>query len=71
MPKKPSDATLVRQLRSKVRILEQQLVAARDQTSQYRARATQAETAAADWRTRFDILLRRDPQPGSASESQS
>lgn len=61
MSKQPSEATLLRQARSEIRQLEKELKEARSQAVTYRTRATKAETEASEWRTRFDILLRRDP----------
>lgn len=61
MSKPPSEATLLRQARSRIRFLEKQLEAQKDQAAVYRMRATKAETEAAEWKTRFDVLLRRDP----------
>lgn len=59
--RKPSDATLLRQAKSRVKDLERQLVLVKDELTRYRGRATKAEIEAADWRKRFDLLLARDP----------
>lgn len=73
MSKPPSDKTLLRRANAKIRRLERLLETMKNQSDMYRARATKAETEVAEWRTRFDVLLRRDqtqvsgpPLPGTS-----
>lgn len=60
MAKAPSADTQLRTLKAQAKDLNKQLDAALVQRDAYRARATKAEQEAADWKQRFDILLRRD-----------
>lgn len=69
MSKAPSEATQLRQAKARIKHLEKQFVAIKDQSDGYRMRATKAEQEAKDWRTRFDILLRREPTPSNGGES--
>ena len=57
--RKPSDATQVRQLKSELRRAKAELAQANSAVHIYRGRATKAESEAADWRRRFDLLLAR------------
>ena len=59
MPRKPSDATALRQSRSELARLKYTLISVQAQRESYRQRATVAEQAVAEWKTRFDLLLRR------------
>lgn len=58
-----SDATLLRAARAD---LAREKLACKDASAQrdaYRTRATKAEQEVTEWKTRFDILLRREPAP--------
>lgn len=69
MSKKPSDATLLRQAKSRINDLTRQLAIASGDRERYRTRATKTEIEASDWRKRFDLLLAREPQTsGEVSE---
>ena len=60
MSKAPSDATLLRALKRKYAdLIVQHQAVSRDCTN-YRARATKAEQELAEWKARFDLLLRKD-----------
>lgn len=60
--RKPSPATELRNLRSSVRILNEEAVRWRLERDGYRARATKAEQEVAEWKRRFDALLERTPK---------
>ena len=60
MSKLPSEATQIRYLKRELSDLRSELANALTSTATYRARATKAEREAAEWKQRFDILLRRD-----------
>lgn len=62
MSKAPSDATKLRELKRQYAALSVQYLTASRERDQYRARATKAEQEAAEWRSRFDVLLRRGQQ---------
>lgn len=64
MSRQPSEATQLRAAKSEIRSLEKALDQSRALTRELNARATKAEQEAAEWKTRFDILLRRE-QSGS------
>lgn len=52
-----SEKTQLTSLRREFNALSGELVRARDECAKYRIRATQAETLAAQWQARFDLLL--------------
>ena len=61
MSRKPSTETELKTLRRDYkRMSDAQKETLRELTA-YRGRATKAETEAAEWRRRFDILLSREP----------
>lgn len=60
MPREQSDATKIRTLKAEVTRLDAMRNALTTQRDYFRARATKAEQEAAEWKTRFDILLRRE-----------
>lgn len=62
MARPPSPETQLRTTRALIRGLEKELARARQQVTDYRARATKAEQESAEWKRRFDILLQRDEQ---------
>jgi 16S rRNA G966 N2-methylase RsmD len=62
MSRKASDATLLNRAKAELRILQRQVETMKIELASYRGRATKAESEAADWRKRFDILLARDPR---------
>lgn len=57
MARQPSPETQLRTARADIRRLTVELARAEQQAAAYRARATQAEQEAAQWKNRFDILL--------------
>lgn len=59
--------TEIRNLRRELKRTENWLKRAEHERDAYRARATQAEQQAADWRRRFDELLKIFP-PGKAGQ---
>ena len=52
-----SDATLLRQAKTSLKLTENALSSAERQRDSYRARATAAELEVATWKARFDLLL--------------
>lgn len=66
MSRAPSEATQIRTLRAELKRAHNETLAARNQCAEYRARATRAEQEAAEWKARFDILLRRDQEKQDA-----
>jgi len=59
MSKPPSAETQLRTARSDLRRLSKLLAEANEERSSYRIRATKAGQECADWRRRFDELVRR------------
>ncbi len=62
MSRPPSDKTRLKQCRSEILDLKRTLSGVYRERDEYRARATKAEQACADWQRRFDLLLTRDSQ---------
>ena len=62
MSKAPSDATLLRQARRDIKELQSELDATRMAQTVFRQRATKAEQDCAEWKARFDLLLRQPAQ---------
>jgi len=60
MPRAISDATALRQAKSDLVRCVKDYDAMRLDRDKYRSRAAKAEQEAAEWKARFDILLRRD-----------
>lgn len=60
MSKTPSDATLIRTLKRQLSEANSSFASMKFERDHFRARATKAEQEVAEWKTRFDILLRRD-----------
>ena len=60
MGKIASDATLLRKIKTEQNLLKDTLAAMRVERDTFRVRATKAEQETAEWKARFDILLRRD-----------
>jgi hypothetical protein len=58
MARQPSVETQLRSARTDLRRLTLELAQANQRTEQWRGRATKAEQEAAEWKGRFDILLR-------------
>lgn len=58
MARKPSPETTIRYLKRDLAETERRLIAANEKASEYRARATKAETECAEWKRRFDALLK-------------
>jgi hypothetical protein len=70
MARKPSDATLLvrtkaelKRAKDDIKSLTSQLSGTRSLVTDYRARATKAEQEVAEWKNRFDLLLKREPIP--------
>lgn len=61
MPKKPSDATQLRTVRRNLADVNGRLALANASVEQWRGRATKAEQEVAEWKRRFDDLLRLRP----------
>lgn len=57
MSRVASEKTQLASLRRDFSALSSELRQVRDECSKYRMRATQAETLAAQWQARFDLLL--------------
>jgi hypothetical protein len=62
MPRLPSDATLLRQAKSDLKRWKGRWEATMTEYNLAMKRAAQAEQEAAEWKARFDTLLRRDNQ---------
>ncbi len=60
MSKPPSEATQLRYAKKDLAELKIALGRQQQLTEGYRVRATKAEQEAAEWKARFDALLRRD-----------
>lgn len=60
MAKQPSVETQLRRARADCRELNAELIVVRKRAAEYCTRATKAEQELAEWKQRFDILLRRD-----------
>jgi FtsZ-binding cell division protein ZapB len=58
--RKPSVETQLRGAKSQIAILQKEVRALTAQRDQYRVRATKAEQETAEWKARFDILLKRE-----------
>jgi hypothetical protein len=65
MAREPSTETKLRTAKADIRRLYIELARANQAASEYRARATKAEQEAAEWKQRFDVLLRRDEKKGN------
>lgn len=61
MSKLPSPETQLRTERRENKALREQLHAARSDCAAYRTRATKAEQEGAEWKRRFDALLKIVP----------
>lgn len=59
--KKPSDATLLRHCKRDLNVTKGALELCKLDREQYRSRATRAEQEVAEWKRRFDDLLRLRP----------
>ena len=57
-----SDATTLRSVKAELARLMKEFSPMRVERDRFRARAIKAEQDAAEWKARFDILLRRDAQ---------
>ncbi len=62
MSRQPSDATLLRQAKSELRDMTRQRDALRAETFELRTRTNRAEQELAEWKQRFDLLLKRTPE---------
>ncbi len=60
MSRLPSEATQLRNAKTEIRKLEAHVKSLAEALGAYRARATKAEQEVAEWKTRFDLLLRRE-----------
>lgn len=65
MSKLPSEATQIRTLRRELREIDSARLHALQEAKEYRVRATKAEQECAEWKARFDLLLRQS-QPVQA-----
>jgi chromosome segregation ATPase len=63
MSRKPSAETELRHVKRQLKAHDTALKETRIQLNEYRGRATKAESEAADWRKRFDLLLARTANP--------
>lgn len=63
MPKAPSEATQLRTTKALLKGLERELQQARQTCADYRGRATKAEQEVAEWKARFDQLLKVAGKP--------
>jgi hypothetical protein len=62
MAKAPSIETQLKTARAELRKLHIDLLREQQQVAHYRARTMKAEQEVAEWKQRFDILLRRDQE---------
>lgn len=62
MAKQPSVETQLRTARADLRRTQAELHRANLAANEYRIRATKAEQEAAEWKSRFDKLLDREPK---------
>ena len=60
MPKSPSEATQLRTAKAALTRLQLDYLSVVQQRDAFRVRAEKAEKEAAEWKDRFDLLLRRD-----------
>jgi multidrug resistance efflux pump len=60
MAKAPSTETQLRTAKRRIAELEREVSGLSAQYATMRGRATKAEQEAAEWKARFDVLLRRD-----------
>lgn len=67
MSRAPSEATQIKNLRRDLNELRGELTRTQAAMSTYRTRATKAEQECAEWKERFDILLRRDESKGGGN----
>ena len=58
-----SDATMLRAAKAELVLVKKVSAETVTQRDAYRARATKAEQDVAEWKLRFDLLLRRDGAP--------
>jgi len=65
MSKPPSEATQLRTAKREAKELTGENWRLRNEVDHFRARATKAEQQCAEWKERFDILLRRDQEKPS------
>lgn len=67
--RKPSAETELRSMRRHNKELQKILMEVRGEAGNYRQRATRAETDAAEWKRRFDLLLSKlDAKVAAVSE---
>lgn len=69
--RKPSEATQLRAARREVKSLQDTLAALRGSENSYRVRATRAETEVAEWKRRFDDLLKLSIVEASVNRTES
>ena len=62
MSKPPSDVTQLRALKTAMKHTKDQLDSTLRERDVYRARATKAEQEVAEWKQRFDLLLKKEPK---------
>jgi hypothetical protein len=60
MPREASDATLLRNARADIRRLKAELFQSRDTATRAILRGRALENELAEWKERFDLLLKRD-----------
>ncbi len=70
MSRMPNAETQLKSLRREHRRISDALSDAQRELTTYRGRASKAESEAAEWKRRFDILLSREPPPPTARGSQ-
>lgn len=68
MSRPQSSATQVRHLKAQLTKVTHDLSEALTRASEYRQRASKAETEAAEWRKRFDILLSKGVETKPATD---
>lgn len=66
MGKLPSAATQLRTAKRDIKTLQLNLDAVRRLLDEYRIRASKAEQECAEWKVRFDLLLRQPATPAPA-----
>jgi hypothetical protein len=71
MSRLPSPETQLRTMRALLKRTQSDLATAKQQASEYRARATKAEQDATEWKQRFDILLRREERQAPAMKKEA
>lgn len=63
MSRAPSEATQLKTAKRELKETKEALGRMQEMANAYRARASKAEQEVAEWKARFDLLLKRDGVP--------